>query len=203
MGTISKFTAVQFEAMSENAKANLVGVTLVYRSTNSKGEIHESAVNFSGDEYNPANRTQNEIFRVWKNVVSTFWNVKILEASLKKDNGGIATKLRSSTPAAIMVNTADQKHVEKWDVEASIWQRIGLVPTKKDMEECARDYKKKMHKAAKASFDALNFRAKFDDDKLPEMEHADIPEEPEKQPENKTEEKKSGEKSATNKGSKK
>ena len=203
MGTISKFTAVQFEAMSENAKANLVGVTLVYRSTNSKGEIHESAVNFSGDEYSPANRTQNEIFRVWKNVVSTFWNVKILEASLKKDNGGIATKLRSSTPAAIMVNTADQKHVEKWDVEASIWQRIGLVPTKKDMEECARDYKKKMHKAAKASFDALNFRAKFDDDKLPEMEHVDIPEEPEKQPENKTEEKKSGQKSATNKSSKK
>lgn len=108
---------------------------------------------------------------------------KILEASLKKDNGGIATKLRSSTPAAIMVNTADQKHVEKWDVEASIWQRIGLVPTKRDMEECAREYKKKMHKAAKASFDALNFRAKFDDDKLPEMERANIPEEPEKKEE--------------------
>ncbi|WP_418821617.1 hypothetical protein [Phocaeicola plebeius] len=183
MGTISKFSATQYEAMNENVKSNLTGVTLVYRSTNSKGETHESAVNFSGDEYSPANRKQDEIFRVWKNVVQTFWNVKILEASLKKDNGGIATKLRSSTPAAIVVRTADKKQAEKWDIESSIWQRIGLVPTKRDMEECAREYKKKMHKAAKASFDALNFRAKFDDDKLPEMERANIPEEPEKKEE--------------------
>jgi len=173
MGTISKFSANQFENLNESA---LTGVTLVYRSVNRAGEIHESAVNFTGDDYLPQNRKQDEIFRVWKNVVSTFWNVKILEASLKADNGGIATKLRSSTPAAIIVRTADKKQAERWDVEASIWQRIGLVPTKRDMEECTREYKKKMHKAAKASFDALNFRAKFDDDNLPEMERAEIAE---------------------------
>ena len=160
MGTISKFSATQFENLNVN---NLPGVTLVYRSTNRDGETHESAVNFSGEEYTPTSRKQDEIFRVWKNVVSTFWNVKILEASLKADNGGIATKLRSSTPAAIIVRTMDGKHAERWDVAASIWSRIGLMPTKRDMEDCARDYKKKMHKATKASFDALNFRAKFDD----------------------------------------
>ena len=179
MGTISKFSATQFENMNENAKLNLVGVTLVYRSTNSKGETHENAVNFAGEEYEPKDRKQDEIFRVWKNVVSTFWNVKILEAGLRKDNGGIATKLRSTTPAAIIVRTADKKEVERWDVAASIWQRVGLVPTKKDMEECAREYKKKMHKACVASFNALNFRAKFDDDKLPELKPANIPETPE------------------------
>ena len=170
MGTISKFSSVQFESMSMEQKKNLLGVTLVYRSTNRQGETHESAVNFAGEEYEPKNNTQDEVFRVWKNVVQTFWNVKILEAGLKKDNGGIATKLRSSTPAAIMVNTSDKKLAEKWDIEASIWSRVGLVPTKKDMEECAREYKKKMHRAATASFTALNFRAKFEDIKAPEEE---------------------------------
>lgn len=167
MGTITKFSAPQFENLNVN---DLAGVTLVYRSTNRDGETHESAVNFSGEEYIPKNRKQDEIFRVWKNVVSTFWNVKILEASLKTDNGGIATKLRSSTPAAIIVRTADGKHAERWDVAASIWSRIGLVPTKRDMEDCARDYKKKMHKATKASFNALNFRAKFNDSDSVQLE---------------------------------
>lgn len=174
MGTISKFNAVQFEHVDKNS---LTGVTLVYRSAKKDGTTTETAVNFDGEEYAPKNRKQDEIFRVWKNVVSTFWNTKILEAGLKADNGGISTKLRSSTPAEIIVRTSDRKQAERWDVEASIWQRIGLVPTKKDMEECARDYKKKMHKACKASFDALNFRAKFDDAELPEMERAEIAEE--------------------------
>lgn len=176
MGQISKFNAVQRSNLDNNS---LVGVTLVYRSTRKDGTITETAVNFAGDDYVPKSRKQDEIFRVWKNVVSTFWNVKILEAGLKADNGGIATKLRSSTPAEIIVRTADKKQAERWDVEASIWQRIGLVPTKRDMEECAREYKKKMHKACKASFDALNFRAKFDDSELPEMERAEIAEETE------------------------
>ena len=38
------------------------------------------------------------------------------------------------------------------------------------MEDCARDYKKKMHKATKASVDALNFRAKFDDSDSVQLE---------------------------------
>ena len=172
MGQISRLSAAQFENLTNNAE----GVTLVYRSINRDGEIHESAVVFTGEEHTPKNRKQDEIFRVWKGVVTTFWNAKILEASLKKDNGGIAVKLRSSTPAAIIVRCADKKEAVRWDVEGSIWQRIGLIPTKRDMEECAREYKKKTFKAAKASFDALNFRAKFSDTDMPEMERADIKE---------------------------
>lgn len=170
MGAITKLSAVQFE----NMVANTEGVTLVYRSVNRAGEIHESAIVFSGEEYTPKNRQQDEIFRVWRNVVTTFWNAKIVEKSLKSGNGGITTKLRNTTPSAIIVRTSNHKQAERWDVEASIWARIGLVPTKKDMEECARDYKKKTFRAAKASFDALNFRAKFNDTQLPEMERADI-----------------------------
>ena len=176
MGTITKLAAAQFENLVNNAE----GVTLVYRSVNRSGEIRESAIVFSGEEYIPQNRKQDEIFRVWRNVVTTFWNVKMVEAKVKVDNAAIATKLRSSTPAAIIVRTADKKQAERWDVEASIWARIGLVPTKKDMEECARDYKRKMFRAAKASFDALNFRAKFDDTNLPELERADIKDDTEK-----------------------
>lgn len=170
MGQITRLSANQFENLTHNAE----GVTLVYRSINRDGAIRESAVVFTGEEYIPKSSKQNEIFRVWKSVVTTFWNAKMIEASLKEDNGGIAVKLRSSTPASIIVRCADKKEAVRWDVEGSIWQRIGLIPTKRDMEECVREYKKKTFRAAKASFDALNFRAKFSDTDMPEMERADI-----------------------------
>ena len=108
-----------------------------------------------------ANKTR--FSKCGKNVVLTFWNAKIIEAGLKADNGGIALKLRSTTPAAIIVRTANGK-AEEWDIEGSVWSRIGLMPTKKDIEACkGKEGKKKMHRAAVASFDALNFRVKFDD----------------------------------------
>lgn len=160
MGTISKFNRVQFENLNANM---LMGVTLVYKSVNRDGETHFSGINFAGDEYTPKDGTQDEIFRVWKNVVATFWNVKAVEAGLRENNGGIASKLRSSTPSEIIVRTNDGKVSKRWDIEGSVWARIGLVPTKKDLECASRDFKKKIHVATKASFDALKFRLNFDE----------------------------------------
>ena len=160
MTTFNKFNANQFANLN---RSNLLGVTLIYRRVNKEGVTEESAINFSGEGFTPENRKQNEVFKVWKNVVLTFWNAKIIEAGLKADNGGIALKLRSTTPAAIIVRTANGK-AEEWDIEGSVWSRIGLMPTKKDIEACkGKVGKKKMHRAAVASFDALNFRVKFDD----------------------------------------
>lgn len=93
MGTISRYNSVQFENLDLN---KLAGVTLVYKSVNKDGDTHFSGLNFAGDEFTPADGTQDEIFRVWKNVVATFWNVKAVEAGLREDNGGIASKLRSA-----------------------------------------------------------------------------------------------------------
>ena len=146
MGTISRYNSVQFENLNAN---ELVGVTLVYKSVNRDGETHYSGLNFAGDEYTPKDKTQDEIFRVWKNVVATFWTVKAVEAGLREDNGGIASKLRSGTPAEIIVRTSDCKVSKKWDVEGSVWSRIGLVPTKKDLDCAARDFKNKQ--AAKSA----------------------------------------------------
>ena len=134
MGTISRYNSVQFENLNAN---ELVGVTLVYKSVNRDGETHYSGLNFAGDEYTPKDKTQDEIFRVWKNVVATFWTVKAVEAGLREDNGGIASKLRSGTPAEIIVRTSDCKVSKKWDVEGSVWSRIGLVPTKKRPGLCS------------------------------------------------------------------
>ena len=160
MATFNKFNANQLANLN---RANLLGVTLIYRRVNKEGVTEESAINFSGEGFTPENRKQNEIFKVWKNVILTFWNAKIIESGLKKDNGNISTKLRTSTPSAIIVRTANGK-AEEWDIEGSVWARIGLTPTKKDIEACkGKEGKKKMHRAAVASFDALNFRVKFDD----------------------------------------
>ena len=48
--------------------------------------------------------------------------------------------------------------MKRFELEESLSAKIGLVPTKKDFERTARDYKKAIHAAAKASFDALGFR---------------------------------------------
>ena len=109
MGAITRLNSVQFEAMNVN---EMVGVTLVYKSVNRDGETHFSGLNFAGDEYTPKDKTQDEIFRVWKNVVATFWTVKAIEAGLRVDNGGIASKLRAGTPAEIIVRTSDGKRLK-------------------------------------------------------------------------------------------
>lgn len=150
----SKLNAEQFA----NLMNELKGVTLVYKSVDRDGNEKESAQNFFGSDYEPKDKTQNEVFRVWKNVVMTFWAVKAEEIKLREANDGIRSKLRATTPCAIIFRTANGEMVKRFDLEESVWAKIGLVPTKKDFERTARDYKKSIHAAAKASFDALGFR---------------------------------------------
>lgn len=150
----SKLNAEQFA----NLVNGLKGVILVYKSVDREGNEKEAAQQFFGADYEPKDKTQNEIFRVWKNVVMTFWAVKAEEIKLREANDGIRSKLRATTPCAIIFRTANGEMVKRFDLEESVWAKIGLVPTKKDFERTARDYKKSIHAAAKASFDALGFR---------------------------------------------
>lgn len=150
----SKLNAEQFA----NLVNGLKGVILVYKSVDREGNEKEAAQQFFGADYEPKDKTQNEIFRVWKNVVMTFWAVKAEEIKLREANDGIRSKLRATTPCAIIFRTANGETVKRFDLEESVWAKIGLVPTKKDFERTARDYKKAIHAAAKASFDALGFR---------------------------------------------
>lgn len=153
MATI-KLNAEQFA----NLVNGLKGVILVYKSVDREGNEKEAAQQFFGADYEPKDKTQNEIFRVWKNVVMTFWAVKAEEIKLREANDGIRSKLRATTPCTIIFRTANGETVKRFDLEESVWAKIGLVPTKKDFERTARDYKKAIHAAAKASFDALGFR---------------------------------------------
>lgn len=150
----SRFNSEQFVNLANGLK----GVILVYKSTDRDGKEKETAQQFFGADYEPKNKTQNEIFRVWKNVVMTFWAVKAEEIKLREANDGIRSKLRATTPCAVIFRTEKGETVKRFDLEESVWAKIGLVPTKKDFERTARDYKKAIHAAAKASFDALGFR---------------------------------------------
>ncbi|MCS2889307.1 hypothetical protein NXV14_22765 [Bacteroides fragilis] len=141
-----------------NLVNGLKGVILVYKSTDRDGNEKETAQQFFGADYEPKDKTQDEIFRVWKNVVMTFWAVKAEEIKLREANDGIRSKLRATTPCAVIFRTEKGETVKRFELEESVWAKIGLVPTKKDFERTARDYKKAIHAAAKASFDALGFR---------------------------------------------
>ena len=159
MATITRYNSVQFSEVSNN---QLAGVSLVYRSVRKDGTVTETCIHLGGAEFVPANGTADEVFRVWKNALKIHWDAKKSEAGLKVDNGGIAVKLRTSTPAEIVVRKADGKTVFRWDAESSIFARVGIMPTAKDLLELNRDYKKKMHKAAAASFAALKTKFEFD-----------------------------------------
>lgn len=159
MATITRYNSVQFSEVSNN---QLAGVALVYRSVRKDGTVTETCIHLGGAEFVPENGTADEVFRVWKNAIKIHWDAKRSEAGLKVDNGGIAVKLRASTPAEIIVRKTDGKTVLRWDAESSIFARVGIMPTAKDLQELTRDYKKKMHKAAKASFDALKMKFEFE-----------------------------------------
>lgn len=160
---ITRYNSVQFSEVSNN---QLAGVALVYRTVRNAGKadekVVETCIHLGGADFVPANGTEDEIFRVWKNALKLHWDAKREECTLKVDNGGIAVKLRASTPAEIVVRKADGKTVLRWTGEDSIFDRVGIMPTAKDLQELARDYKKKMHKAASASFKALKLKFKFD-----------------------------------------
>ncbi|MCY1134068.1 molecular chaperone DnaJ [Bacteroides fragilis] len=149
-----KWSSEEFVNLENSSK----GVILVYTDTKGK----KSAQYFFGEGYVPANKTQDAVFKVWRNVVATFWNVKHVELGLRKDNDGIRTKLRASTPSEIIFR-AENGDVKRFQLEFSVWSKVGLIPTKKDLERLskARDLKDAIHRAAKASFDALGFRVQL------------------------------------------
>lgn len=141
-----------------NLVSSSKGVILLY--TDSKGK--KTAQYFFGEGYVPANKTQDAVFKVWRTVVATFWDVKRKEQKLRKDNDGIRSKLRASTPTEIIFH-AENNDIKRFPLEFSVWSKIGLMPTKKDLERLVkeRDVKDAIHRAAKASFDALGFRVQL------------------------------------------
>ncbi len=153
---ISKLNAEQFANMAVNA----AGVIFEYAGKDGKN----TAMHFFGDDYEATARTQDEMFRVLRNVVTTFWEVKTKESLLRESNDGIRSKLRAGTPLRLIIRTSAGSTVKIFDLDASVWARIGLMPTKKDLERSARDRKKYIHHATKALMEALNFRVELPKD---------------------------------------
>lgn len=150
---ISKFNAEQYV----NTAANTAGVIFEYAGKDGKN----TAMHFFGADYEATAKTQNEMFRVLRNVVTTFWEVKAKEDLLRKSNDGIRSKLRAGTPCRLIIRTCAGVTVKIFELDKSVWARIGFMPTKKDLERSARDRKKYIHNATKALMDALNFRVEL------------------------------------------
>ena len=68
-----------------------------------------------------------------------------------------ARNSRATTPAEIIICEKSGNRIKKYDLTDSVWARIGLVPTKVDLEKSNRDFQKTIHAAAKAIRNAMNF----------------------------------------------
>lgn len=150
---ISKLNAEQFSAMN----SNFSGVVLEYAGKDG----NNTAIHFFGVDYNATAKTQKEVLRVVKNVMLAHWETKSKETELREKNDGIRTKLRASTPLKIHIHTESGETVKVYNLEDSVWAKIGLMPTKKDLERSQREQKKTVHGAAVAMLDALNFRVEL------------------------------------------
>ena len=133
------------------------GIMLVYNSTNRDGETVQTAQHFFGKDFEPTDKSDNEIFRVIKNMVATMWHTIAEEKKLRADADGIRSKFRATTPAEIIICDKSNNRIKRYDLTDSVWARIGLVPTKVDLEKSSRDFAKTIHAAAKAIRDAMNF----------------------------------------------
>ena len=120
---ISKLNAEQFANMAVNA----AGVIFEYAGKDGKN----TAMHFFGADYEATVKTQDEMFRVLRNVVTTFWEVKTKESLLRESNDGIRSKLRAGTPHRLIIRTSAGITVKIFDLDASVWARIGLMPTKR------------------------------------------------------------------------
>jgi hypothetical protein len=158
--SISKLNAEQFFAMSKNFK----GVVLEYAGKENKN----TAILFFGADYEATGKNQNEVLRVVKNVMLAHWMTKNKETELRESNDGIRTKLRASTPLKIHIHTDKGETVKVYSLEDSVWAKIGLMPTKKDLERSAREQKKTIHGAAVAMLEALNFRVELPKEEISE-----------------------------------
>ena len=77
---------------------SFAGIMLVYNSTNKDGELVQTAQHFFGADFEPADKSDNEIFRVIKNMVATMWHTIAEEKKLRADADGIRSKFRATTP---------------------------------------------------------------------------------------------------------
>ena len=136
---------------------SFAGIMLVYNSTNKDGELVQTAQHFFGADFEPADMSDNEIFRVIKNMVATMWHTIAEEKKLRADADGIRSKFRATTPAEIIICEKAGNRIKKYDLTDSVWARIGRVPTNVDLEKSNRDFQKTIHAAAKAIRNAMNF----------------------------------------------
>ncbi len=146
--------------LNKEQYANLsgfAGIMLVYNSTNKDKELVQTAQHFFGADFEPADNSDDEIFRVVKNMVATMWHTIAEEKKLRQDADGIRSKFRATTPAEIIICDQNRNRIKKYDLTDSVWARIGLVPTKVDLEKSNRDFAKTIHAAAKAIRNAMNF----------------------------------------------
>ncbi len=146
--------------LNKEQYANLsgfAGIMLVYNSTNKDKELVQTAQHFWGADFEPADNSDDEIFRVVKNMVATMWHTIAEEKKLRQDADGIRSKFRATTPAEIIICDKGHNRIKKYDLTDSVWARIGLVPTKVDLEKSNRDFAKTIHAAAKAIRNAMNF----------------------------------------------
>ena len=133
------------------------GIMLVYNSTNRDGETVQTAQHFFGKDFEPADKSDNEIFRVIKNMVATMWHTIAEEKKLRADADGIRSKFLPPTPAELFPSPNSTTLPTLSHLPAGVWARIGLVPTKVCLEKSSRDFAKTIHAAAKAIRDAMNF----------------------------------------------
>lgn len=134
-----------------------VGVTLVYSTNKNDGTTTYNGLHFSGEEYNLTTISDDELFKAWKAVFATHWDVTVQEHVLKIDNNAIASKLKTKTPNKVIFTAQDGK-ISEIECKLSVWRSIGLVPNKKDIDELKTQYKQKLHRACVASYNALGLR---------------------------------------------
>ena len=148
----SKLNKEQYANLSAFA-----GIMLVYNSVNRDGETVQTGQHFFGKDFEPADKSDDEIFRVLKNMTATIWHTIAEEKKLRADADGIRSKFRATTPAEIIICDKSNNRIKHYDLTDSVWARIGLVPTKVDLEKSNRDFAKTIHAAAKAIRNAMNF----------------------------------------------
>lgn len=149
----SKLNADQFANVG-----NFAGIMLVYTTVSKDGKTVSTGQHFFGKDFEPADKSENELFRVIKNTVAIMWHTTKKEKELRANADGIRSKFRAATPTDVIIHDQSGTCVEHDYLADSVWARIGLVPTKLDLERSSRDFEKGIHNAAKAIRDALKFK---------------------------------------------
>jgi len=149
----SKLNAEQFANVG-----NFAGIMLVYTTVNKDGKTVSTGQHFFGKDFEAADSSENEIFRVIKSVTGIIWHTTRKERELRESADGIRSKFRAATPSDVIIHDKTGMCIEHDYLTDSVWARIGFVPTKLDLERSNRDFEKAIHNAAKAIRDALKFK---------------------------------------------